>query len=330
MRRHRASAVNIRLLRSQNVRLALAFSLLLGILQLSCGGGSGGSAPTGSTPGPTGPSTPTPTPEPTPHPTPTPAITSGCAPLPEGSGTSSGCSKRESARFFPLVREAVEMARGSTYMDPDSGEVVNLVDSAGQIIAARAYVDTILAELDSAGLCAVFDGEEIQVRDTGADNENFDVITSRGFSWINYVVTCSPALPIPDPPQVPQDRPDPTCALPPSAPYLCVKQSAALEADVYGAQDDLIATDRARETPLVFDFSDRIGGTEYGYKLISPTAYTEGMLEHLRARGLCAKFDGEEFNVKSGTNIFSENYDLTRRDFYAVRIYNATCRDASY
>ena len=215
-------------------------------------------------------------------------------------------------------------------MDPDSGQVVNIVDGTGKIIAARAYVDTILAELEAEDLCAVFDGEEIQIRDTGADNENFDVITSKGFAWANYVVTCSPALPIPDPPEIPQDRPDPTCTLPPSASYLCVKQSPALDGDVYAAQDDLIAEDRARQTPIVFDFSDRIGGTEYGFKLISQTAYTEGMLEHLRARGMCATFDGEEFNVKSGTNIFSENYDLTRRDFFAIRIYNATCRDASY
>ena len=228
-----------------------------------------------------------------------------------------------------VVPQELQQA-GSAEVDPDSGQVVNIVDGTGKIIAARAYVDTILAELEAEDLCAVFDGEEIQIRDTGADNENFDVITSKGFSWANYVVTCSPALPIPDPPEVPQDRPDPTCSLPPSASYLCLKQSPALDGDVYAAQDDLIAEDRARETPIVFDFSDRIGGTEYGFKLISQTAYTEGMLKHLRARGMCATFDGEEFNVKSGTNIFSENYDLTRRDFFAIRIYNATCRDASY
>ena len=54
------------------------------------------------------------------------------------------------------------MARSSTYMDPDSGQVVNIVDGTGKIIAARAYVDTILAELEAEDLCAVFDGERFR------------------------------------------------------------------------------------------------------------------------------------------------------------------------
>jgi hypothetical protein len=276
------------------------------------------------------PATPTPTPEPTPDPTPEPAIGAACHNVPDGSGSGSGCARRGAARFLPALEAAVERARGATYDDPGSGQTVDMVAGDGLVIAARAYIQFIIDELDAEGMCGVFDGEEIQIRDTGADNENFDVITSSGFAWSNYVVTCAPALPIPSPPPTPAATSDPNCALPPSLPFLCVRQTAALDGEVYAAQDALIARDQAESTAKIFDFRDRIGGTTYGYRIIDDQAYIAGMLEELRGRGLCANFDGEEFNVKQGTNIFSENYDMTKQDGFAIRIYNATCRDASF
>ncbi len=306
---------------------SLILTLVCGALLPSCGGGDS------STPsGPTAGGSPTPAPTATPTPTPTPSPSAGarsCVGVPSGTGTSGGCRKGDS-RHFNTVRDAVEIARGSTYRDPHSGALIPMVDANLRILTASAYVQSIIDQLDSKGLCAVFDGEEIQVRDSGADNENFDVITGDGSSWINYAVTCSPALPIPSPPPVPTVKLDPTCPLPPSAPYLCVKQDAALDGDVYGAQDDLIAEDRARATPLIFDFGNKLSGTDYGYLINNPNQYVQGMLAKLRARGLCANFDGEEFNVKKGTNTFSENYDLTKQDGYAIRLYNATCRDAMF
>jgi hypothetical protein len=294
----------------------------------SCGGAS--NTPTQPSGNATPVATPTPTPTPTPEPTPTPAIGLSCANVADGSGSGRDCSKRSASRFLGMLEDAVDVARTSRYQDPDSGSSVSMVAQDGQIIAARAYVARIIDELDAQGLCAVFDGEEIQIRDSGVDNENFDVITSDGFSWANYVVTCAPALPIPTPPPIPTTQKDPTCSLPPSAPYLCVRQTAQLDGPVYAAQDTLIELDRSRDVPLVFDFGDRLGGTPYGYRIIDHGAYVDGMLEQLRERGLCANFDGEEFNVKRDTNIFSENYDMTKQDGFAIRLYNATCRDASF
>jgi hypothetical protein len=305
--------------------------LALILVSISCLASCGGSdAPTRPTAGATPAPTPTPTPVPTPDPTPTPPIGISCADIPDGNGSGRDCSKRSEARFLRMLEDAVDIARSSGYQDPDSGQSVRMVAQDGQIIAARAYVARIIEELDAQGLCSVFDGEEIQIRDSGVDNENFDVITSSGFSWANYVVTCAPALPMPTPPPVPTERRDPTCPLPPSAPYLCVRQTAQLDGPVYAAQDALIELDRSRDVPRVFDFGDRIGGTTYGYRIIDDDAYVDGMLEQLRERGLCASFDGEEFNVKRDTNIFSENYDMTKQDGFAIRIYNATCRDASF
>jgi hypothetical protein len=157
------------------------------------------------------------------------------------------------------------------------------------------------------------------------------VITSKGGSWINYVTTCNPALPIPDPPAIPTESRDPLCALPPSAAYFCVKQTARFDGPVYAAQDALIAEDRARPEPQIFKFDDRISGIDYGFLVINFPAYVSGMIEKMRERGLCAAYDGEEFNVKAvDSNLFSENYDMYRFDGYSIRLYNATCHDADF
>lgn len=252
-----------------------------------------------------------------------------CANIPSGNGSPSGCSPRDS-RHYSAVNEAVNVARSSTWVDPSTGETIPMVEGDGYIRAASAYVQEIIDQLDAKGLCAVYDGEEIQVRDGGVDNENFDVITSGGYAWINYVTTCQPALPIPDPPSFPSEKADPECPLAPSAAYYCVKQGEQLAGFVFAAQDALIAEDRARERSLVFNFNDRLGGTDYGYRIIEPNLYRDGMIDKLHDQGMCATFDGEEFNVKRGTNTFSENYDLNKFDGYAIRLYNATCHDASF
>lgn len=315
-------------MRSDLSRFVPAVLVCAGVLHAGCGGGS--SNPTRPTGGPVATPTPTPTPEPTPEPTPTPPIGAACANVQDGTGSSSFCSA-SSGRHFSLVKGAVERARGAVFVDPDSGQSTSVVDGNLEIQAARAYVQTIIDTLDEQGLCAVYDGEEVQVRDTGADNENYDVITSKGGSWINYVTTCSPALPIPEPPMLPTESRDPFCPLPPSSAYFCVKQTAQLDGPVYAAQDALIAEDRARPTPQIFKFDDKLGGIDYGFLVINFPGYVEGMIEKMRERGLCAAYDGEEFNVKrTDSNLFSENYDMYRFDGYSIRLYNATCRDADF
>jgi hypothetical protein len=124
---------------------------------------------------------------------------------------------------------------------------------------------------------------------------------------------------------------DPACDLAPSAAYFCVKGTAQLDGPVYAAQDALIAEDRARATPQIFKFDDRLSGIDYGFLVINFPGYVDGMIEKMRERGLCAAYDGEEFNVKrANSNLFSENYDMYRFDGYSIRIYNATCRDADF
>lgn len=309
-------------------RLSAAATLGLLLVWLpSCGGDPSPTQPSGAT----GTATPAPTPQPTPTPAPTPPPPVGmsCANIPSGTRSTAICGPRDS-RFFSSVSRAVDAARSATWVDPATGMVMPLVQEGGRILAARGYIQAVLDDLDSQGVCGVFDGYEIQVRDGGVDNENFDVITSEGSAWVHYVTSCEPPLPIPDPPPVPTVKADPECALPPSAEYYCAPQSEQLAGFVWAAQDALIAEDRARETPLVFDFDDQQRGLDYSFRIIEPNLYVSGMIDKLHGQGLCATFDGEEFDVKRGTNTFSENHDLTKFDGYAIRLYKSTCRDASF
>ena len=199
----------------------------------------------------------------------------------------------------------------------------------GKIIAASEYIRIVVNALDGQGICAAYDGEEIYVSDGGGFNENYDIVTADGRSYFNHVVTCRPALPVPNPPPGPGGQRDPDCKLAPSASYWCARSGPELDGEVYAAQDDLIAEDRARTAPQIFDFNSKGSSDVYSFKIVNEPNYIAGMLRKLKARGMCAAYDGDEFNVKR-TNLFSENYDLTRFDQYSIRLYGATCRDAQY
>jgi hypothetical protein len=292
----------------------------------ACGGDKSPSTPTGPATG----AQPTPTPAATATPAPmNPMYPRSCQGMPPGTGTQRGCTL-ETANFFRDVEDAVRLAQASTFRDPASGDTLDIAPD-GKITSPSAYLQFVNNYLDQRGLCSVYDGEEINVRDGGGYNEHFDIITADGRAWVKYNATCRPALPLPPLPPPPTGSRDPDCTLPPSSSTYCFREpSATYDADVYGAQDDLIEEDRARATPQVFAFADRISGTSYGYRIVNQELYTSGMIRRLKARGFCAAFDGEEFNVKRRTNVLSENFDLTRADGFAIRIYGATCRDAQF
>ena len=302
----------------------LALSLAV---SLPCCGGGSSSTPTG----PTAAATPAPSPSATATPPPSsanPSLSRSCQGLPAYTGSPSGCA-RGASNFQSRVRGAVDLAIGSTYRDPQSGETIDIVQGA-KIKAVGAYLKTVSDDLDRQGVCAVFDGEEIWVSDGGGYNENFDIITAEGNTWVNYTVTCNPTLPMPPVQPSPPAR-DTSCSLPASRSVFCVRDEPGYDGDVYAAQDALIEADRARATPQVFDFNERFSSqAPYGYKIINEDLYVSEMLKQLKARGFCAIHDGDEFQVKRRTNTYSENYDLTKQDGYAIRLYGATCRDAGF
>jgi len=307
-------------------RSADAFLAILAALATwtACGG-KDGSTPTTPSAGVT------PTPSPTAQATPTPAPTTGavtpqsCRSIPNGNAGNGGCRKGNS-NFITKMRDAVDLAASSTHRDPYSGQVFDIVQN-GKIIAVGAYLKTVADALDRQGICAAYDGEEMNVRDGGGYNENFDIITADGGSWVNYNVTCSPAQPIPTYAALPKGR-DADCKMPPSSLTFCTHAPSQYDGDIFDAQDLLIAEDRARATPQIFNFSENFF-QPYGYKIINEPLYVAEMLKKLKAKGFCAIYDGDEFEVKRN-NVFTEHFDLIKSDLFAIRSYVSTCRDAAF
>jgi hypothetical protein len=314
------------ILSRQHVPLVRSLSSVIAaaaVLLAACGGDSKKATPT--TPTAVASASPSPTPAP-----PTgvsaayPASCAGIAP-PKGNAN---CS-RGTPNFQGQMTDALTLARSAQYRDPYTGNVYDVVDGNGQIRVAGVYLKTVVDSLDRRGICAVFDGEEINARDGGGYNENWDIITAGGGSWMSYSVTCAPAQPLPPLPPTPIVK-DPTCSIPPSASTFCVKQSPAYDFEIYDAQDQVIADDRARPKPLVFDFNDSFSKPlPYAYKIINDQMYVSEILKKLKAKGMCAIYDGDEFQIKRN-NVLSENYDLTRADNYAIRSYSVTCRDSAF
>jgi len=282
---------------------------------------------------PTGPITVT-SPTPTPQPTATPPVATNpvlpqsCRSLPASNGSSSGCAKR-TGNFFNRVKDAVNATYGAPYRDPFTGASFEIVDGSNRIKVASAYLKAVTDALDRQGICALYDGEEIWVSDGGGFNEHYDIITAEGFSWVSYSVTCSPAVPMPALRPAPPAR-DPDCrSLPPSEPTFCTHEpSSTYDGDVWDAQDQLVAEDRARATRQIFNFNERFNDV-YGYRIVDEPLYISELLKKIKAKGFCTIYDGDEFLVKRN-NVFTEHMDMIRSDGFAIRNYISTCRDAAF
>jgi hypothetical protein len=303
---------------------ALRFLAPFGIVLLSACGSTTQPSSTASTPSPATTASPS-----TPVGTPAPAslLPASCRALPAAIGTPAGC-RQDVPDFLRAVTDAVTAAQNALVTDPDTREVYPLVRNS-QIESPNAYLKLIVDALDKQGLCAVYDGEELNVRNTIAYNEHFDIITGTGGSWIRYMSTCSPALPLPAVTAPPVQ--DAECTLAPSKDSYCGRPDSVYGGDIAGALDDLIAQERLLATPLIFDFTNRQPGIPEGWKVKSIPLYFSELRKKLRARGYCSIQNGDdELMVKKGTNRFSEHWDLLTAEGHSLRLLGAVCRDAAF
>jgi hypothetical protein len=148
----------------------------------------------------TGPDSPpaaaagSPTPAPTPTPIPTPTATPvalGCG-LPHGGGSGAGCPYQGSA-FGGDVDLAIEQAQ------KEHPELFDFNDGYGKLSwrvrDRRKYYDLVKYNLERMGYCAAHDDEEIGVKNDNRFNEQFQIMTSYGYSrWGPgaYRATCWP------------------------------------------------------------------------------------------------------------------------------------------
>jgi hypothetical protein len=149
--------------------------------------------PVGPTPAPTPTVIPTPTPAPEATPTPgatPPPPTSACR-LPRGSGNGETCS-RTSPNFLGDVQASIAQ------LVEEQPKLFRKRECTGcyDVLDPNGYLSGVIQRMGRRGYCAIFDGEELAVKNTNDFNEQFDIITSdnkvRSGSE-SYRSTCRPA-----------------------------------------------------------------------------------------------------------------------------------------
>jgi hypothetical protein len=167
-------------------RAALAI-FVVGAL-VSCGGGS--SSPTGGTPTP-----PPTTLAPTPTPTPTPPPSTGSSTCALGKGTADTSCHKSTNNFGQQVDDAIEL------LVRQRPELFDLTDQRGPggylVKDFDAYYAGVVKNLQALpGVCAGFDFEFLNVKNTNEFSEQFDVLASSGHARRGasaYQGSCFPA-----------------------------------------------------------------------------------------------------------------------------------------
>lgn len=291
--------------------------VVLVCLLTACGGGS----PSGQTPVPT-PSTTLPGP-PAPTPQPTPVPPGARCPLPAPPAVNARCAA-ETPTFLTEVDTAINQ------LVQQHPEIFDLTEERGaggyRVLSNGAYYVGLIQNLEAMNLCANFDGEEVQVKNTNDFNDQYHVLVSSGHvrrGPSSYRVTCYPAS---FGPPAPLPGPVAGCSLGGSREIACGRETQHFLADVEAAIDQLI-----REQPGIFDVNDVAPGTNF-VKVLDVDRYVQGVVTNLNARGKCAHWDGEEMAVKS-ENRFSDHYDILTAQSYTRRgegSYRSSCYPAAF
>lgn len=174
--------------------------------------------------------------------------------------------------------------------------------------AKRAeYAGLVAARLDTYGLCAVWDGSELYVRDRVQDmNETFSLFTSSGRPRAGGHWQCDPSD------EIPRTRPGFTCTLPPSNGTSCGNSGQNYFTDVVSMVEEVIREEQAKDGgSAIIDFrfkSQHVRGwrlKDDGYPFVDAVA------RKANARGYCIASSGWKwFNLKRGSNTLSEKYSV--------------------
>lgn len=286
-------------------RRSIAPLLACAALFVACGGNGKGTPSTPSTPVPT----PTPAPTPTPTPTPTPGAGFACGATTVTSGDVP--CRSSGATFDREVQSSLDQ------LQAEHPEYFDFGDQRGgpRVKSQGRYIVGMLQNLQGRGLCAGWDGEELQVKKDNTFNDQFDILLASGHvrqGATSYRTTCEPAaFPTPAPPLAPV----PGCSLPPSREVACGDEDS-----VYGGEVESAIGQLQVERPDVFS----------GENVRDERAYYDGLLSILKSRGYCALYDGEEIAVKK-ENGFSEQHDvLLASGRIRHQGYTVTCVPAAF
>jgi len=242
-----------------------------------------------------------------------------------GDGVRNPSCSRGSGNFDAEIDEAIDLL---VQRQPDIFDLRNDIGNANFYIrSVGRFIVGVVENLEAQGLCATFDGEEIQVKNTNSFSDQYDVLLTTGHVRrppTAYRSTCSPsAFPLPtgQPGQVPG------CSLPGSRELACGREDASQYlADVEAAMDQVI-----REKPDLFDVNDTQPGTNF-VKVINVDGYLAEMVRVVSGKGYCARWDGEEIQVKK-ENRFNEQIDILTANDYTRRgegAYRSSCYPAAF
>lgn len=267
------------------------------------------------------PSAPPASAAPTAPPPPSPTLPGQASCSRIGLGTFNENCPRSGAHHQAQVEQAIDMVLQQKPEAFENHPLGKRVLSPGQLLVG------VIENLDRMGVCADFDGEELQVKTSNDLNDQYHLITSnfilrRGESM--YRATCFPAtFPTPAPPLVPT----PGCRLAPSRSLTCTRElPSRYILDVDRAIDKV-----AREHPEVFDFNRVQPGTPW-FKIVDFDRYFVLMVEAMQSFGYCSIYDGEELAVKTD-NGFNEQFDIFAGDGFVRRgegSYRSTCYPATF
>jgi hypothetical protein len=139
---------------------------------------------------------PTPSTTPAPNPTPTPSSappSAGSCSLPPSNFPDAGCSM-QSPSFLGRVDKAITLL---TEQQPSIFDFNRKTcDNCYYVKNDAAYVAGVIKNLAAAGLCSLYDGEELAVKNSNSFNEQYDILVSSGHIRRgngSYRSTCSPS-----------------------------------------------------------------------------------------------------------------------------------------
>jgi hypothetical protein len=137
----------------------------------------------------------TPTEQPTPPPPTTttttlPAASQGCGLPPSRRDT----CRYENSTFVPQINEAITRVQRER---PELFDFTQRHDDLSVLVRdAEGYHEAVVGAIRQTGRCAIFDGEEVAVKESNELSDQYDIITFNGFvRWGDgaYAATCRPA-----------------------------------------------------------------------------------------------------------------------------------------
>jgi len=135
---------------------------------------------------------PTPNPAPTPTPAPPPPGGGSCG-LPPSNNPDAGCSM-QSPSFLSQVDRAI------TQLTQQQPSLFNFNDNRCEncyfVKNQAQFVAGVIRNLNAAGLCAFYDGEELAVKNSNSFNDQYDILIASGHirrGAGSYRSTCTPS-----------------------------------------------------------------------------------------------------------------------------------------